>query len=309
LLPDGFQPTGLNRWGTIVGWGTRGNVSVVKRYSITLVPSLEGLGLQPIAISDSGMVIAEGNTELFGSRAVAWTKERGAWDLGGPRASVCDPGVDTTIIPLAVNTGGHVAGLFEDGYCTEYPVRWDDSGMHRIIRVGQGVATDVNAQDQIAGLKSRPDGADGVPRADGFVWQAGQPLRVFRLLEQTIPTAINDEGVMIGTAGNTTQFRYWVWVPGHAPRLMPDKVPPGLSPGVSFDLLTNTRIYGRGLDQETPFSWDTNGNDRQPIRLRGGWNMVGGIIAANDRGHLIAAVRNSTSGREAYVLATPIPGS
>lgn len=202
------QATSINDNGLIVGYGQNVHDAdtpfTIQNKTVTTLPVLPsgGFDAQPIAVSSSGIIVGQADTNTSDFKAVEW--------VSGKIKKF--PGLSGTLSSeaLAVNQSGQAVGAAILSDENAHPVLWS-SGKATELHFGtddaDSSANAINDSGVVVG-----DGTNG----DAFVYQNGTATDLNTLIPAgsgvTLTTAdgINNNGDIVGTAVNAQgqQFGY-----------------------------------------------------------------------------------------------------
>ena len=200
--------TSINNNGLIVGYGQNVHDAdtpfTIQNNVVTTLPVLPsgGFDAQPIAVSDTGIIVGQADTTTQDFKAVKWVN-------GKISRFPSLPGTMNSEA-LAVNGSGEAVGAAVLSDFNAHPVLWANgkaTELHFGNDSADSTAQAINASGVVVG-----DGSNG----DAFIYQNGTATDLNTLIPAgsgvTLATAdgINDNGDIVGTAVNAqgAQFGY-----------------------------------------------------------------------------------------------------
>jgi len=316
---NGFQATGLNDRGQVVGYTDAGNVSEAVLWEggrLRRLGSLAGGRRFGYRLNDRGQVTARVSVRdpRFGGAVV--DAHAGLWEFGRVRDLGAPP--DRYSQAAALNNTGSVVGwggeiLNANG---DRALLWEPGKPPRILTSPGGYYAEAHAisdAGQIAGAASVPPsagdrllGRDRFPAVHAFFWDAphaaGQDLGVLPGHRDSRATALNERGQVVGVSGHLGFL--WedrrgmrpLWpLPGHTGSFVNDIDGNGRAVGSSYVL----QRRGRGAaDRPHPpgvpraILWPEGGAppvalDSRLARSAAGWILID-AEAINERGQILA---------------------
>ncbi|OHB64452.1 MAG: hypothetical protein A2Y76_05655 [Planctomycetes bacterium RBG_13_60_9] len=164
-------------------------------YTVTVLPSLDGLDMVPRSINDRGQVVGVAGPDNNIFHLFSWDRESGIRDLGPVRDSRLDN-----------NNAGQIVGTTTDPNGRGQAFLWDpDRGMILLRTFGGSgsMASAINNRGRVVGCSFVPvSGAHGRDQAHAFLWDEAGDMRDLGTLggSTSHAYAITDAGRVYGVS-------------------------------------------------------------------------------------------------------------